>query len=777
MKKFITFVTVTLIMLTVISCNWNLEDQIPKGMGRVTVSLPVIGSKSAKSIFTCMDQTTHYIVTVFSPTIQKSEQISSSQTSVKFDLYPGDYTVVVYATNEYFSSETESYNYITGSALHRTSIREGKISTLSTTIYQIAYSAVVNMLNSTDTDDEIYCYAVNIDSNFSTGIPEIKLSGNISGRMTYTIIDDNREGSTILVPLNYNSGLAANSTLENISFTKILQNDRPEEGTEIRLDLYPENFMGNIDGTDLHELHPDDKNYKFYPPPEKFSGKVNNYSTSMYPEIGIDMTGDYADIDNYEEDDTFYDAESLILNETQLHNFVDDNVDWVTIEVEKGYLYTFETTVSGTADTIITLFDSEMVQMAYDDDGGAGSASQIDYIFTTSGTFYLNITPYSATDANSAYTISAKRILAPQPEDLQLPMDSKKWTILVYLDADNNLKDFGDLDIAEMAGVGSTDSVNIVVLWDNMNIKHGYYYIEKGKAMFAKELGEVNMGDESTAIDFIDWAVDNFPADHYMFDYWNHGGAVDRSGETTPRGIAWDDTNGDDWLSETEQKNIIKFFKDKINRPIDIVSYDACLMATAEIAYLYNGYANYLVASEETEPGDGWDYNFLETVAGNPDISAATLANNILTFYMNSYDSTKNLTFSVADLSYIDGFAIALDTFCTAALATKNGPLFNSYTKNVADFSDYTKDLYGYMKNVVDSDNPDITIEIKEYAEKIMTIIKDNLIIFEDHGSNWTDKAYGLSITMKADTNTYSLLDICKDTSWDEFLTFCGFSN
>ncbi len=778
MKKIITIITATLIILTVMSCELYPEDSIPKGLGRVTVGLPVISSSRASTIFTCIDQTTHYIVTIFSPEDQKSEQISSSQTSVSFDVPPGDYTIVVLATNEYSSTEVDSYNYVTGSGIQRLSINEGELSYANVAVSQITYNTAADIIKSDNNgivdDNSKICDAIEITSSLTTGIAEIKLSGILSTRITYIGNDDTTQNSDD----SYDSDLGANSFFEKISFTIDLPVDI-ESNTSIMLEFFPESFEGVIDGMELHTLLPIDKKYFIYPPHEKYFGIVSYTSRSMTP-----LTGGINDnkIDTYEEDDTFEDATPLHLNEIQKHNFVDDPEDWVKVDVEEGYNYTFKTIVSGATTTTITLFDSEKNQLAENYDFETEDTSKIEYIFPNSGSFYLRISSlFNSTGVESNYTISYTRQPAPQPEYLPLPMEQKKWTVLVYMDADNDLVNYGDLDIAEMEGVGSTDEVNIVVLWDNLSTEHGYYYIEKDSTIFVKELYEVNMGDETTATDFIDWVVYNFPADHYMLEYWNHGSAVDRTENTNnnQQGIGRDDTNGSGWLSETEQKSIIEYFYNKINRPIDIVSYDACLMATAEIAYMYNGYANYLAASEEEEPRYGWDYAFLNKVTSNPNISAEELSQNVLTYYMNSYDETKNLTFSITDLSHIDEFAVALDTFCKAAIATgsENGSIFEAFTTGIADFSGYTRDLYGYMENVVDSDDLIVTTEIKDYAANIMSIISEDLIIFEDHGSNWTNKAHGLSITMKADTDTYSRLDICEDTSWDEFLTFCDFSN
>lgn len=503
--------------------------------------------------------------------------------------------------------------------------------------------------------------------------------------------------------------------------------------------------------------------------------KSNSYGNNIGVNRGyeISISTEAIGKDAFEDDDNASTAKEIIIDETQHHNFFDDSQDWVKINVENGYNYTFESTVSGNADTYIHLFNSDLTEIDSDDDGGVGYGSKIEFSCTASSTLYLRMDSYGGrTGAGHDYSITVSRV--ENPGEIVLPLEQKKWTVLVYLCADNNLSPFGTSDIEEMISVGSTTDFNIVALWDNSGTEHGYYYIQNGEATLIQDLGEINMGSDHTAINFIDWAVTNFPADHYMLDYWNHGGAVDRAtGQIKSRGVAWDDTNGHDWLSETEQRNIINFFYNKIGRKIDIVSYDACLMATAEIAYMYNGYADYLVASEELEPGDGWDYAFLNILKDNPNTSAEALARNVLTYYKNWYSTYNDVTFSVTDLDHINELIVALDRFCDSAISTNNGSLFKSLTSNVGDFTGYTKDLYGYLNNVTNSSS--ISESIKSNAQNAMDIIANDLIIDEYHGSSWTNKAFGLSITMKADTAIYSELDICKDSSWDEFLDFCDF--
>ena len=57
----------------------------------------------------------------------------------------------------------------------------------------------------------------------------------------------------------------------------------------------------------------------------------------------------------------------------------------------------------------------------------------------------------------------------------------KEWTFAVFLNADNNLDEFGVEDQEEMSRVGSNENLNIVTLIDRENGPARINYIEKGK--------------------------------------------------------------------------------------------------------------------------------------------------------------------------------------------------------------------------------------------------------------------------------------------------------
>jgi hypothetical protein len=127
----------------------------------------------------------------------------------------------------------------------------------------------------------------------------------------------------------------------------------------------------------------------------------------------------------------------------------------------------------------------------------------------------------------------AETLLTPSMETM-LPLDVKEWTFMVYLDADNDLETSGIVDFYEMASVGSTADINIVVQFDRID---GYsesdgdwtdcrrFYITLGMAPTAENalssLGEVNMGDPQSLIDFVNWTIMEYPAERYILVLWD----------------------------------------------------------------------------------------------------------------------------------------------------------------------------------------------------------------------------------------------------------------
>jgi Clostripain family len=111
-----------------------------------------------------------------------------------------------------------------------------------------------------------------------------------------------------------------------------------------------------------------------------------------------------------------------------------------------------------------------------------------------------------------------------------------EWTIMIFLNGDNNLEAFGLEDFEEMAKVGSADKVNVIVQFDrspNFSTDEGNwtqtlrFRVNKNMkplpANAVEDIGEVNMGDGQVLADFVTWAKTKYPAKRYMLDIWDHG--------------------------------------------------------------------------------------------------------------------------------------------------------------------------------------------------------------------------------------------------------------
>jgi hypothetical protein len=111
-----------------------------------------------------------------------------------------------------------------------------------------------------------------------------------------------------------------------------------------------------------------------------------------------------------------------------------------------------------------------------------------------------------------------------------------RWTVMVYLNADNNLEEFGIIDFNEMAKVGSTDAVNVIVQMDRIGkyittkpqwTQTLRFRVTKGMSAIPKnafaDLGEVNMGSGESLRDFVKFCQQQYPADHYFLIIWDHG--------------------------------------------------------------------------------------------------------------------------------------------------------------------------------------------------------------------------------------------------------------
>ncbi len=366
----------------------------------------------------------------------------------------------------------------------------------------------------------------------------------------------------------------------------------------------------------------------------------------------------------------------------------------------------------------------------------------------------------------------------------------REWTFMVYLDADNNLESAGIKDLNEMETVGSSDNLAIIVQMDRIP---GYdssngnwtetrrYYVTKDNdtqninSDLLENLGELNMGDNSTLSSFVIWSMQTYPAQHYALILWDHGGSC-----ATGPGACWDDTNPqDDCLTLEEIKKALADIYSTTGKKIDVLAFDACLMGMIEVAYQLRDYVNYMVGSEETEPNDGCPYDMILTeLAASPSMSQAQLASRIVTKYVSSYtdglpnpEDAPHVTSAAFNLTKVDEAAVAVSQLAEAIIGDFNnseGAVREAW-EQAETFSGDFVDLYNFTQLLKDKVS---NTTIKTKAGTVLNAV-NSLIISEGHGTVHSH-AHGVSIyyPKKYEKSSYIDLDFACDTLWDEFLDF-----
>lgn len=242
------------------------------------------------------------------------------------------------------------------------------------------------------------------------------------------------------------------------------------------------------------------------------------------------------------------------------------------------------------------------------------------------------------------------------------------WTVLVYVMGDNDLEPFAVQDLLEMRSVNANERVNVVALAD----RHPEYTIDDdplgdfaGTQIFQVSpegltaLGdetELNVGSPDTLAGFIETGINQFPAEQYSVILWNHGAGWP--------GMGPDETDGNDIL---DLADINQGFEQGLAAAgvdsIDLVGFDACLMASYEVASVMSEHADFMIASQELEPGHGWNYAALEALAQNPESTPIELGQTIIDGFAAQAEeagTSEDITLSLVDLTKMDALEAQL---------------------------------------------------------------------------------------------------------------------
>lgn len=341
----------------------------------------------------------------------------------------------------------------------------------------------------------------------------------------------------------------------------------------------------------------------------------------------------------------------------------------------------------------------------------------------------------------AALLVAMPSLLLAAPAGAEIVPDM--WTVMVYMDGDNNLEAATVTDIGEMMVAGSTADVNIVVLVDTLDGPAELVYVNQGSTTTVAAWGEVNMGDPATLQAFISQAAALYPAENYVLDFWDHGGGI--------MGICWDDTSGSDKLTMTEVRSAVV----GAGVVMDVVMFDACDMAQAEVAHLFQGYADYAVFSQETMWGQGFPYDAILTrLVAEPTMTDRTYALIVGEEFTVFYDALGwNLcTISVYDMSYLTAVSGAVGTLASGMRATMS-TTYKTYKacRLGAEEAAGAVDLKGFAQLV--AANSKVSTSVRSAAAAVVTAV-DGAIIYEWHSDD-CDGMNGLGIWFPVSSVSY----------------------
>ncbi len=335
-----------------------------------------------------------------------------------------------------------------------------------------------------------------------------------------------------------------------------------------------------------------------------------------------------------------------------------------------------------------------------------------------------------------------------RPKYLQMLGNSEdKVTIMMYMCGTDLESKHGmaSADIQEMAAATLGSNVDIIIYtggckqWKMGGISNSVnqiYKLENGKLRQLEDnMGSKAMTDPSTLAQFIQYCSKNYPANRNELIFWDHGGG-------SVSGFGYDEKNsqagsmGIDGIAAALRAGGVKF---------DFIGFDACLMATAETALALGEHADYMIASEETEPGIGWYYTeWLTEFGKNTSMPTIDIGKLIVDGFIDQCARrcpSSGTTLSVIDLAEfthtvpdkLAGFSRSV----TDIITKKDYKTVSNARYGTREFAKSSKIDQVDLVDLADRMN---TAEGKELGDAVKGAVKYNLT-----SRNMT-KAYGVSI-------------------------------
>ncbi|MBQ8967300.1 clostripain-related cysteine peptidase [Ruminococcus sp.] len=404
--------------------------------------------------------------------------------------------------------------------------------------------------------------------------------------------------------------------------------------------------------------------------------------------------------------------------------------------------------------------------------GGSSVGSLTDYGTAPAGYEAIDTSGYSASGESKLDTTVAAG--SREKRTVIKGGGKDKVTLMVYMCGTDLESKYGmaSSDLSEMAAAKFGDNVNIIVYtggckgWKtkgvSSNVNQIYQVTSGGMKVLVKDDGAKVMTDPSTLSSFIKYCNKNYPADRNDLILWDHGGG-------SVSGYGYDEKNKS--AGSMDLAGINKALKDG-GVKFDLVGFDACLMATAETALMLNEHADYLVASEETEPGIGWYYtNWLTKLGENTSMPTIEIGKNIVDDFVVACG--KKCPSSATTLSVIDlaEFANTVPSNLSAFANSVSNKITADDYKSVSSARNNTRE-FAKSSRIDQVDLVDLAEKVGTPEGQALSSALKGAVKYNRTSSSMTN-AYGVSIyfpyqrTSYVDTacSTYSAIGMTDDYS------------
>jgi hypothetical protein len=373
------------------------------------------------------------------------------------------------------------------------------------------------------------------------------------------------------------------------------------------------------------------------------------------------------------------------------------------------------------------------------------------------------------------------------------------WTIMVYMNAANDLVSYSANNVAQMQQAASAgNTTRTIVQWKqasttgtdpNFPFNGTRRYLitpSSGTAVTSSLLQDmgtgVDMGNYQTLTSFINWCKTNYPAQHYCLVMWDHGSGWSRGpSNRMPMAVSFDSDTGN-------QIETWQLAQGLGNNTFDILAWDASLMQMAEVADEISSKVSYIAGSEESPPGAGYPYNLaLKPFYATPNETALQLSDSFVTAMIQGYgtSTTQFITQSVIETSQLPNLCSAVTSLATALDANVGslGTAIPNVRTNAKSYelspTRYFYDLYDITSKL----DAQTSIPAIAAADAQVRAAVTSAVVWEGHNT-LSNGSHGVSIDFEpssvftannsfgtTDQADYALLRFSTDTTWASWLS------